>query len=115
MVFNSISAKPVSGAARTKRVATSDTGSTGTSRSNTGADAAGLAFEALEKARAAQCDVLLVDTAGRLHNKTNLMEELAKMVQMGRDFDILLKGIREHAVLKGTWDKLVMTFKLIQP
>ena len=42
-------------------------------------------------------------------------EELAKMVQMGRDFDILLKGIREHAVLKGTWDKLVMTFKLIQP
>lgn len=42
-------------------------------------------------------------------------EELAKMVTMGRDFDVLLKGIREHAVLKGTWDKLVMTFKLIQP
>ena len=42
-------------------------------------------------------------------------EELAKLVQMGRDFDILLKGIREHEVLKGTWDKLVMTFKLIQP
>src|SRR5258708_2254566 len=46
-----------------------------------GADAAGLAYEALEKARADGCDVLLIDTAGRLHNKTNLMEELA---QIGR-------------------------------
>lgn len=52
-----------------------------------GADAAGLAYEALEKARAAQCDVLLVDTAGRLHNKTNLMEELAKMVRVMRKLD----------------------------
>lgn len=42
-------------------------------------------------------------------------EELAKMVMMGRDFEVLLKGIKEHEVLKGTWDKLVMTFKLIQP
>ena len=44
----------------------------------TGADAAGLAFEALERARAEQCDVLLIDTAGRLHNKSNLMAELAR-------------------------------------
>jgi fused signal recognition particle receptor len=47
-----------------------------------GADAAGLAFEALEKARAEGCDVLLIDTAGRLHNKANLMEELAKIVRV---------------------------------
>jgi fused signal recognition particle receptor len=48
----------------------------------TGADAAGLAYEALERARAEGCDVLLIDTAGRLHNKANLMEELAKMVRV---------------------------------
>jgi fused signal recognition particle receptor len=48
----------------------------------TGADAAGLAYEALERARAEGCDVLLIDTAGRLHNKANLMEELAKIVRV---------------------------------
>ena len=53
----------------------------------TGADAAGLAFEALEKARAERCDVLLIDTAGRLHNKTDLMEELAKIVRVIRKLD----------------------------
>jgi len=53
----------------------------------TGADAAGLAYEALEKARAERCDVLLIDTAGRLHNKTNLMEELAKIVRVIRKLD----------------------------
>src|SRR5713101_5034947 len=42
-----------------------------------GADAAGLAYEALERAKADRCDVLLIDTAGRLHNKSNLMDELA--------------------------------------
>lgn len=54
---------------------------------NTGADAAGLAYEALEKARAEQCDVLLIDTAGRLHNKANLMDELAKIVRVVRKLD----------------------------
>ena len=53
----------------------------------TGADAAGLAFEALQQATAEGCDVLLIDTAGRLHNKTNLMEELAKMVRVIRKLD----------------------------
>ncbi len=53
----------------------------------TGADAAGLAYEALEQARAAKTDVLLIDTAGRLHNKTNLMEELAKIVRVIRKLD----------------------------
>jgi fused signal recognition particle receptor len=54
---------------------------------DTGADAAGLAYDALERARADGCDVLLVDTAGRLHNKTNLMEELAKIVRVMRKID----------------------------
>ena len=48
----------------------------------TGADAAGLAYEALERAKAEGCDVLLIDTAGRLHNKANLMDELAKIVRV---------------------------------
>ena len=47
-----------------------------------GADAAGLAFEALEKARAANSDILLIDTAGRLHNKQELMAELQKIVRV---------------------------------
>lgn len=44
-----------------------------------GADPASVAYDALAAARARQVDVLLVDTAGRLHNKANLMEELGKI------------------------------------
>lgn len=54
---------------------------------NQGADASGLAFEALQKAKAAGTDVLLVDTAGRLQNKTGLMDELAKVVRVIRKLD----------------------------
>ncbi|HLJ63764.1 MAG TPA: signal recognition particle-docking protein FtsY, partial [Stellaceae bacterium] len=53
----------------------------------TGADAAGLAFDALEAARAAGADLLLVDTAGRLHNKADLMAELQKIVRVLRKSD----------------------------
>lgn len=52
-----------------------------------GADAAGLAFEALEKAKANGTDVLLIDTAGRLQNKQGLMDELAKVVRVIRKQD----------------------------
>lgn len=45
-------------------------------------DAAGLAFEALTKARADGADMLLIDTAGRLHNKSVLMEELRKIIRV---------------------------------
>ncbi|HEX6958849.1 MAG TPA: signal recognition particle-docking protein FtsY [Ferrovibrio sp.] len=48
----------------------------------TGADAAGLAFDALTQARETGADVLLIDTAGRLQNKTDLMGELAKIVRV---------------------------------
>ena len=47
-----------------------------------GADPAGLAFDALEQARANGTDVLLIDTAGRLQNKAGLMDELAKIVRV---------------------------------
>ncbi|MBY0337578.1 MAG: signal recognition particle-docking protein FtsY [Acetobacteraceae bacterium] len=52
-----------------------------------GADAAGLAHDALSQARSAGVDVLLVDTAGRLHNKTALMDELRKVVRVIRKLD----------------------------
>jgi fused signal recognition particle receptor len=52
-----------------------------------GADAAGLVFEAFETARADNIDVLLIDTAGRLQNKTALMDELAKVVRVLKKLD----------------------------
>ena len=51
------------------------------------ADAAGLAFNALTKAKADGADVLLIDTAGRLHNRAVLMEELRKMICVLRKQD----------------------------
>ncbi|HET8728048.1 MAG TPA: signal recognition particle-docking protein FtsY [Alphaproteobacteria bacterium] len=48
----------------------------------TGADAAGLAYDAFNQARAAGTDILLIDTAGRLQNKTDLMAELSKIVRV---------------------------------
>lgn len=47
-----------------------------------GADPASVAFDALAAARARQKDVLIVDTAGRLHSKQNLMAELGKVVKV---------------------------------
>ena len=49
---------------------------------DTGADAAGLAFDALEQAKADGADVLLIDTAGRLQNRKDLMAELEKVVRV---------------------------------
>ncbi|MCI3132574.1 signal recognition particle-docking protein FtsY [Phenylobacterium aquaticum] len=48
----------------------------------TGSDAAGLAFEALERAKAQNYDVVLIDTAGRLQNKQGLMDELHKVIRV---------------------------------
>jgi fused signal recognition particle receptor len=53
----------------------------------TGADAAGLAFDAFEEARRQGADVLLIDTAGRLHNKADLMAELQKIQRVLRKID----------------------------
>ena len=60
-----------------------------------GGDAAGLAFEALEKARANGSDVLLIDTAGRLQNKAGLMAELEKIARVLKKLD----PAAPHAVL----------------
>ena len=52
-----------------------------------GADAAGLAFDGLARAREVKADVVLVDTAGRLQNKAGLMAELAKIVRVMQKAD----------------------------
>jgi fused signal recognition particle receptor len=53
----------------------------------TGADAASVIYDALEAATARGVDVLIADTAGRLHTKTNLMDELAKITRVIRKID----------------------------
>ncbi len=60
-----------------------------------GADAAGLAFDALTAAKEQKVDVLLVDTAGRLQNRAELMAELEKVVRVMRKVD----AGAPHAVL----------------
>ncbi|WP_288757731.1 signal recognition particle-docking protein FtsY, partial [uncultured Brevundimonas sp.] len=52
-----------------------------------GADAAGLAFDAYQKARQEGFDVVLIDTAGRLQNKSALMDELLKIVRVLKKVD----------------------------
>lgn len=52
-----------------------------------GADASGLVYDALEKAKAQQTDILMIDTAGRLQNKSDLMAELEKIVRVIKKFD----------------------------
>jgi fused signal recognition particle receptor len=60
-----------------------------------GADAAGLAYDALQAAKDSGSDVLMIDTAGRLHNKAELMAELTKIVRVIRK----LEPSAPHAVL----------------
>jgi fused signal recognition particle receptor len=60
-----------------------------------GADAAGLAYDALVEARGEEVDVLLVDTAGRLQNRSELMDELGKIVRVMKKVD----ATAPHAVL----------------
>jgi len=52
-----------------------------------GADAAGLVFDAIKRARETDVDILMIDTAGRLQNRTELMEELSKIIRVIRKQD----------------------------
>ena len=61
-------------------------------RSQSGADPAAVAFDAANAAKARGADLLLIDTAGRLHTKSNLMEELKKIKR------VVLKAVPEAAV-----------------
>jgi fused signal recognition particle receptor len=62
-----------------------------------GSDSAAVAYDAIQSAKASQTDVVVVDTAGRLHTKSNLMEELAKLGRVaGRESP---GGIRESLLV----------------
>jgi len=61
-----------------------------------GADAAGLVFDAIERAKKENYDVLMIDTAGRLQNRTELMDELAKIVRVIKKQD---KNAPHHSLL----------------
>ena len=61
-----------------------------------GADPAAVVFDAIDAAVARRADIVLIDTAGRLHNKTNLMDELAKI---RRVIDRRLPGARPETLL----------------
>ena len=52
-----------------------------------GGDAAALAYQALEQSRADGTDILIIDTAGRLQNRSELMDELSKIVRVIRKLD----------------------------
>jgi fused signal recognition particle receptor len=62
---------------------------------STGADSASVAFDALQSAKAKDMDVLIIDTAGRLHTKSNLMEELRKVKRVLQKVD----GTAPHEVM----------------
>ncbi len=55
---------------------------------HTGADSASVIFDAIQAAQARGTDIIIADTAGRLHNKDNLMEELKKVVRVMRKLDV---------------------------
>ncbi|MBQ3080838.1 MAG: signal recognition particle-docking protein FtsY [Clostridia bacterium] len=65
-------------------------------KQNEGADPAAVVFDAINAAKRQQCDVLIVDTAGRLHNKKNLIDELAKI---NRVIDRELSGCSKETLL----------------
>lgn len=65
-------------------------------RQHEGADPAAVVFDAMQAAKARRSEVVLVDTAGRLHNKQNLMNELTKM---GKVIDRELPGSRGETLL----------------
>lgn len=68
---------------------------------NEGADPAAVVYDAVSAAKARNTDILLIDTAGRLHNKKNLMDELAKMRRIiSRDFPDA--NVESLIVLDGT-------------
>ena len=55
---------------------------------HTGADSASVIFDAISAAKARKIDILIADTAGRLQNKTHLMEELKKVVRVMKKLDV---------------------------
>ena len=93
-LFQDDGLKPILGACDTFRAAANEQLKTWTERLNVelvasqhGADAAAVAFDAYAAAKAREADVLILDTAGRLHNKANLMKELEKIRRVLQQHD----------------------------
>ncbi len=93
-LFKEKNKKIVIGAADTFRAAAidqlkiwCDKNSTDMIQSEVGSDPASVAFKALEYAKNNDKDLCIIDTAGRLHNKKNLMEEFAKIVRVLKKID----------------------------
>ncbi|MGL4209195.1 MAG: signal recognition particle-docking protein FtsY [Candidatus Adiutrix sp.] len=62
----------------------------------TGSDASAVVFDAIVAAKARNCQVVLIDTAGRLHTKTNLMDELKKIIRVA---DKAMPGAPHQTIL----------------
>ena len=114
-IFRNKGKKVIIAAADTYRAAATEQLATWAERAQTpiitgreGGDPASVIYDATSAFKARDCDILIVDTAGRLHNKKNLMEELAKM---NRIIDKELPGIcRENfIVLDGTTGQNAIT------
>ncbi len=76
-----------------------------------GSDSAAVIFDALKSARSNNIDVLIADTAGRLHNKDNLMEEMKKIHRIGNKFDIDLQSEVLLVLVAGTGQNALIQAK----
>ena len=76
-----------------------------------GSDSGAVIFDALDSARANNIDVLIADTAGRLHNKDNLMEEMRKIYRIGDKFDTELQREVMLVLDAGTGQNALMQAK----
>ncbi len=70
-----------------------------------GSDPASVAFDTLQSAKAKNADVVIIDTAGRLHNKINLMNELTKIK------NVMHKIIPNVTIKSDIFKKLILSFK----
>jgi fused signal recognition particle receptor len=61
-------------------------------RQDYGADPAAVAFDAIKRAEARGADVVIIDTAGRLHSNTNLMDELKKVIRVAKPHHVIFVG-----------------------
>ena len=79
-----------------------------------GSDAGAVVYNALQFARTNSIDVLIADTAGRLHNKKNLMDEIKKINSVGEKFDTSIKKVTFLILDAGTGQNTLAQAKKFQ-
>ena len=90
-------------------------------RQQEGADPASVVFDGIQSAKAKGSDVIIIDTAGRLHNKTNLMNELNKISRIvsrelpdsAREVLLVLDGTAKGGIVIGVADALKVPVKFV--